>query len=453
MAEIWGTSANDVLNGTSGADQISGLGGNDTVSAGDGNDTVIGGGGIDALYGQAGDDSLIGGDGDDGFDGGTGADWMDGGAGYDGVSYYYGATGLTLNLKTGVHTGEAAGDTFVSIEQFQGTRLNDVFVSGSEAKHFDGHDGFDALDYSTSAAAVSINLATGLGSGGDAEGDSYLRFEAVVGSAFNDTLTGAATSDVLEGGRGHDILMGSAGADELIGGLGTDTVDYSSANAAVVVNFLTGIGAGSDAEGDTYNGIERATGSAYDDTFISGAGANRFIGGNGLDAVDYRQSSAAVMVDLSTGTGQGGDAQGDTYGGVERIEGSAFGDTLISGVRSDALSGNAGNDILDGGTGYDTLIGGDGADVFRFSSAPGDRLLFTIAEFVQGTDKIELSSTAFNNLSVGTLSANDFSQYFAYDGQTGFLSYDADGSGQGASVRFAELTTHPSLSASDFVVV
>ncbi len=48
------------------------------------------------------------------------------------------------------------------------------------------------------------------------------------------------------------------------------------------------------------------------------------------------------------------------------------------------------------------------------------------------------------------LDAND---YIIYDKNTGFLSYDADGSGAGAAVVFAKLSTGLDLSNSDFFVI
>ncbi|WP_249484918.1 hypothetical protein [Pseudomonas sp. HS6] len=50
--------------------------------------------------------------------GGAGADQLIGGAGFDTASYEDASpgVGVTINLKTGVHTSLAAGDTFIGIE-------------------------------------------------------------------------------------------------------------------------------------------------------------------------------------------------------------------------------------------------------------------------------------------------------------------------------------------------
>ena len=65
MADIIGTSGDDVLEGTSGSDAITGLSGNDILNGGDGDDTLDGGEGNDSLTGGAGDDTILGYQGND----------------------------------------------------------------------------------------------------------------------------------------------------------------------------------------------------------------------------------------------------------------------------------------------------------------------------------------------------------------------------------------------------
>ncbi|MCG8435796.1 MAG: FG-GAP-like repeat-containing protein, partial [Gammaproteobacteria bacterium] len=78
--------------------------------------------------------------------------------------------------------------------------------------------------------------------------------------------TASAASNTLNGGAGDDTLISGAGADALDGGADTDTVDYSASSAAVNVNLDTGTGTGGDAQGDTYTNIEGVIGSDHDDT-------------------------------------------------------------------------------------------------------------------------------------------------------------------------------------------
>ncbi|MFI8225737.1 calcium-binding protein, partial [Pseudomonas sp. NPDC085632] len=124
-------------------------------------DTLVGTAGDDQIRGYAGDDVLNGGAGNDVLMGGEGADQINGGAGVDIASYedVTNVIPVTLNLKTGIHTGSAKGDTFTDIEVFRGTNWGDTFVSGAAADSFDGLQGSDVLDYSTSAQAVGITVS------------------------------------------------------------------------------------------------------------------------------------------------------------------------------------------------------------------------------------------------------------------------------------------------------
>jgi glucose/arabinose dehydrogenase len=104
-------------------------------------------------------------------------------------------------------------------------------------------------------------------------------------------------------------------------------------------------------------GNDMLFGGSGNDTLEGGPGADTLIGGPGMDMADYSASAAAVSVNLLTGLGSGGDAQGDILGGIENIVGSAF---------NDMLTGDNGGNALDGRSGNDTLTGGSGADTFRF---------------------------------------------------------------------------------------
>jgi hypothetical protein len=68
-------------------------------------------------------------------------------------------------------------------------------------------------------------------------------------------------------------------------------------------------------------------GLAGDDSIEGGPGADHLDGGEGIDRAMYRDSPVGVTVNLETGTGFGGTAQGDTLVDVEDIEGSHYGDT------------------------------------------------------------------------------------------------------------------------------
>ena len=61
-------------------------------------------------------------------------------------------------------------------------------------------------------SGVSVSLATGTGTGGDAQGDVFSGFSGIDGSNINDSLTGDANNNYLNGGNGDDTIEGGLGA-------------------------------------------------------------------------------------------------------------------------------------------------------------------------------------------------------------------------------------------------
>ncbi len=68
----------------------------------------------------------------------------------------------------------------------------------------------------------------------------------------------------------------------------------------------------------------------------------------------------------------------------------------------------------------------------------------------------------YKALSKGQLTSSDFrsgrsassgNDHIVYDGMTGALYYDADGSGAGKAIHIATLKGAPSLSSADFFIV
>ncbi|WP_260687716.1 calcium-binding protein [Pseudomonas sp. AO-1] len=372
-------------------------------------------------WGNASDNIITGGAGNDLLYGGAGADQFIGGAGMDTASYGDSTVGVSINLKTGVNSGIAAGDTYTGIERILGSGFNDTFIADSRVFAFDGGAGTaDVVDYSTSVEAINVDIranAVGLaGIGGDAQGDTLIGIEKVIGTAFNDTFNldsatatfeggagddvyvlngsggtvieqagggndevrsnfgqiylganverltytgtgsftgwGNAIDNIITGGNGNDILYGGAGADRFIGGAGFDTVGYGDTTIGVTINLKTGVHTGI-AAGDTYTSIEALTGTIAGDIFIADGAAMAFDGLVGADMVSYEQSDSAVTIDLKTKV-NAGDAAGDTYTGIEFFQGSSFNDTLSGTAFGDNFIGGSGADLIDGREGHDT---------------------------------------------------------------------------------------------------
>ena len=99
-------------------------------------------------------------------------------------------------------------------------------------------------------------------------------------------------------------------------------------------------------------------------------GADTLTGGDGLDTVEYRASSAGVTVNLATSTVSGGDAAGDRISSIENVSGSDADDTIIGSAASNVLNGNDGRDTIEGGAGADRMDGGNGrSDTLSYATS------------------------------------------------------------------------------------
>ncbi|WP_233526687.1 MULTISPECIES: calcium-binding protein [unclassified Herbaspirillum] len=299
------------------------------IHAGDGGVTIYGSNANDLLYGGAGADTIIGGSGNTYFEGGAGADVLTGGTqGINTAGYKNSAAGVTIDLATGLGTGgDAQGDVLSNIQNLIGSAFNDTFVASDKVNRLDGGSGgVDTVSYANSTAGVTVNLITGLGSNGYAEGDTYVHIQNATGSAYNDMFIANTLANRFDGGSG-----------------GSDTVSYASSAAGVTVNLSTGAGTGGSAQGDTYVHIQNVIGSAFNDTFVGNIDANSFDGGSGgQDTVSYANSAVGVSVNFVSGRGVGGDAEGDTYSHIQNVIGSAHDDVFVAGIDSRVFNGGSG---------------------------------------------------------------------------------------------------------------
>ena len=198
--------------------------------------------------------------------------------------------------------------------------------------------------------------------------------DVLSGGAGNDVLKGDGDIDYLLGDNGDDILAGGPGPDVLEGGLGFDTADYSSSPAAVTLLLSNtdqyGVGGvegtknkpasltGGDADGDSFVGIEGVIGSNYDDLVY------------GFDAIKgYLDSGrTGLLVESRKGTwadlGGGADIfdNSEANEAVDTVFGGAGNDKIWTGAGNDELYGGPDNDFLSGEAGDDTLRGDGGED-------------------------------------------------------------------------------------------
>jgi hypothetical protein len=289
---------------------------------------------------------------------------------------------LTAGATTRSLSGGAGGN-----DTFDGGGVN-VTIAGSTT-------GSNTLTFANdTASGVTVNLATGVVTGGYGS-ESVSLIQNVVGSTFADTLTGTATTVSLSGGTGGADTFnpgggGTVAAQETIAGSssGNNTVTYATATTGVTVNLDTGLATGYGNQ--TLSNIQNVVGSSFADTLTGtastvslsgGAGGNdTFDGGGGNvtitgsstgnNTVTFANDTAgAVTVNLKTGTVTGAYGN-ETLSNIQNIVGSSFADTLTAGATTRSLSGGAGgNDTFDGG-GVNVTIAGSttGSNTLTFAN-------------------------------------------------------------------------------------
>ena len=239
-----------------------------------------------------------------------------------------------------------------------------------------------------------MNLTTGTGSGGDAQGDTLLNIEDLLGNGFGDTLTGNAGANVINGGAGADIMQGLGGNDtyyrrqcrrprERGGGRrqrpGADERELRP-------DRRTGDRNRSRRQTAPATGAINLTGNDFAQTITGNAGANVINGGGGADIMHglggndtYYVDNAGDVVNEAAGGGndqvltsvelhadrRSGDRNrfsttNSAGTGAINLTGNDFAQTII---------GNAGANVIDGGGGDDILLGLGGNDTYYVDNA------------------------------------------------------------------------------------
>ena len=351
----------------------------------DGDNTIMGSDYADVFEGGAGNDVYILGEGDVVLENANqGIDTVVLNATYAGTSYSLANNIEMVDARSAVQAmlinGSASENTIL------GGSGNDTLAGGEGNDTLDGGAGHDTASYALltdPVISVAANLVTGQATIGT-EIDTLISIENLTGGAGHDSLTGDGNDNILSGGRGDDTL---------IGGDGNDTADYSylGPSQSLTINLAqagaNAIVSGSGSEADTLIAIENIVGGDSDDLILGdnanndlrgGAGNDTISGGKGADTLDggagentltYANANATmtigVTVNLASGTGSGGDANGDVITNFRNIIGSSKNDYLIGDDRVNRLEGGDGVDTLNGGNGADILIGGAGNDVYE----------------------------------------------------------------------------------------
>ncbi len=332
------------------------------------------------LEGGAGDDTLRGGASDAGdrstnaairgdiLIGGPGADMLDGGedkdekndmvpdtsedaaegamlrASIDWAVYKYAKEGVTVNMATGKGTGgEAMGDTLMNIELIWGSEYNDTFISGPGSNIFEGDGGSDTVSYEESEMGVWVDLSN----------DEQHATVAATGS-------GTEASPYVFPLDGDPAAAGTAYSLNGVPELNAKGEDFDDVDN---IKHEDDNPNANGAAGDRLRSIENLTGSNQKDELTGDENPN-------------------VL------KGMGGDDELIGNAGNDKLYGGDGDDTLISGEGSNMLMGGAGDDKLTGGDGADTLTGGAGDDDLTGGSGGNDKFVFAPGDTAGDSDAI-----------------------------------------------------------------
>lgn len=312
---------------------------------------------------------------------------------------------LIVTTINGTSTANTLTGT-IGLDIIDGLAGNDTLAGLGGADTLIGGLGTDTATYLASGTGVNVSLMTGLGTGGDAEGDVLSTIENLTGSNYDDTLEGNAGSNVL------------------VGGLGVDTVTYEHAIAGVTASLVAPVLSKKSrtvpAGTDTLSGFENLTGSNLNDNLTGDAGNNVLRGLDGNDTLNgglgadtmfgglgndiYVVDNIADLVDESGGDGSDTVQTSLTFslaalGAIENLTltgtaavtgiGNGLANALTGNSGANILTGLAGNDTLNGGAGADTMVGGTGDDTYVIDNV-GDIADETDGD---GTDAIQSSIT------------------------------------------------------------
>ena len=380
------------------------------------------------------------------------------------------------NIITG-NAGDNVLDGGAGNDKLRGGAGNDTFIVDSFSEVVTDSSGVDLVK-----SSVSHSLSAGL------ENLTLLGDQPSIGAgnAADNVITGHVGENSLHGGEGADTLNGGAGDDFLNGGLGADTMAGGSGNDEYLVDdqddqVIEDAGAGVDEirtsvsvtlPDNVENGLIffvanqtiRITGNELNNRLESGhfgelaggEGNDTYVVGLGTVIERAGEGIDTVILDDQT-------FFHDLDANVENLVLRGSGTRGNGNELNNEIVGDFGFQEIDGRGGNDTLTGGEDEDIFQFSTAlNASTNVDRITDLNVGDDTIELENAVFTGLATGVLAAGAFhigaaaadgDDRIIYNDVTRALIFDADGSGAGAATWFATLTTGPSPTNEDFVVV
>ncbi len=195
---------------------------NDTLVGNDGDTLFYGLGGDDSIDGRAGFDIVL----YESADRGMTVSLATGKASGEGNDTLAGIEGLLGSKFDDTLTGDSSDNVLVGFlgdDVLFGGDGADYFEPGPGDDVVDGQaGGQDVVDFYYAPGPVSVDLNTGVATGDGS--DTLVAMEEVLGSIFDDTIFGSGVGNYLFGDQGNDMIYGREGDDGIDGAGGNDTV-------------------------------------------------------------------------------------------------------------------------------------------------------------------------------------------------------------------------------------
>lgn len=325
----------------------------------------------------------------------------------------------------------AAGANIVSLNSGNNT----VKITGGGVTALVAFDGNDRAIVTTKSYVPTIDLSAG---------NNFFK-------------TGAGNIGMLNAYDGNDIFELGSGYTEFVKmGRGNNTITTSTGGVGSIVGYggddTVNLGSGGASTIDLFSGNDYVTVSKLvpkDNFVFVNAGYGEDAKGNAfVDTIDF--SKFTKSLDISLGGITEVDT-GDGYFGLKAFE------NAVGGKGSDRLHGNNAANVLTGGAGKDTFVFSDtlnaktNVDTLADFNVKDDAIALADYIFTKAGEIGHLSSKAFWASDAGT--AHDKDDRIVYAKSDGHLYYDADGTGKGKAVQFADLASGLKMTAGDFVIV
>jgi Ca2+-binding RTX toxin-like protein len=414
-----------------------------TLTTGAGNDIIIGGTQADDIRTGLGNDTInararptVA---------GSGTDVVDGGVGSDTLVVYCATETLGVQLFTGgsptFQVRSTSGNFYVDAYnmetvQFTGGAGADLIKTGTLGGTVNGGAGIDHWEADLSGLVSGVTFTLGTTTSIAAAGlTSILGLDRITltTGAGNDVITGGSQADSIATGAGNDSI--NAKTRPTAAGSGVDVVDGGAGTDALVV----------DASAETQSVQLFAGGSP---TFqVRSTTGNFYVDAYSMETVTFHGSSAGDIITGNTG--------------ADILNGRAGADSIDGGLGDDKIDAGTEADSIRGGRGADTITAGAGNDTLRYGTVLDSWVagakIDSVADFVSGFDKFDLSEIDANNIGA------DGNQAFTFIGGAGFTAVrgqlrsaagvvEADVNGDGFADFRIVLANGAAAAAADFVL-